>query len=207
MATTGQRSASCIGHFLAVVSLLTLPGCAGKQQINDAVAAVNEEFRKSYEEALATSGTRTFRTTTQAGIAALRGCLTGMGMHVVDEDAEAGYLRTSGPAPSPLDTQDWQKAVRIDQPRFREILADHVGLLAYLVGLEPEGLDVIINGTAVQKPSDVEISLTMRTVETKPPPSGMPRRQYPPPSAVRIGLDKIWKCIDQHISSSSRSIP
>jgi hypothetical protein len=35
--------------------------------------------------------------------------------------------------------------------------------------------------------------------EVKPPPSGMPRRDYAPPAAVRIGLDKIWRNFEQEL--------
>jgi hypothetical protein len=45
----------------------------------------------------------------------------------------------------------------------------------------------------------------MRMRETAPPPSGMPRREYPPPSAVRMGLDKIWREVDRELPARRRN--
>jgi len=37
--------------------------------------------------------------------------------------------------------------------------------------------------------------------EIAPPQSGMPRREYLPPSAVRMGLDKIWSEFERELRS------
>ena len=69
---------------------------------------------------------------------------------------------------------------------LRELAKKHVGLMAYFVKFEPEGLEIVINSTTIEVPAGTEVSLTMRMREIAPPPSGMPRREYPPPSAVRM---------------------
>jgi hypothetical protein len=38
--------------------------------------------------------------------------------------------------------------------------------------------------------------------EVAPPKSGMPRREYLPPSAVRMGLDKIWTEFERELRSA-----
>ena len=68
-----------------------------------------------------------------------------------------------------------------------------------LIRFEPEGLEIVINGTTLPARSGTEISLTVRLREVKPPQSGMPRRDYAPPSAVRMGLDKIWRNFEQEL--------
>jgi len=65
------------------------------------------------------------------------------------------------------------------------------------VMVEPDGLDTVINATAVATSRGSEIRMSMRLREVKPPPSGFPRRECPPPTAVRRGLDKIWAAVDQ----------
>jgi hypothetical protein len=34
----------------------------------------------------------------------------------------------------------------------------------------------------------------------------MPRREYPPPSAVRMGLDKIWRELEAELKTSGVAI-
>ena len=93
-------------------------------------------------------------------------------------------------------------AAEQDLPKLREIATQHVGLLGRFVSFEPEGLEVIINTTTLEVRNGVEISLTARMREVAPPKSGMPRREYLPPSAVRMGLDKIWDEFERELRSA-----
>jgi len=106
------------------------------------------------------------------------------------------------PAPAPLTDNEWRGASEQDLPKLREIAKKHIGVLANWVKFEPEGLEVIINATALEVRNGVEISLTARMHEIAPPKSGMPRREYLPPSAVRMGLDKIWGEFERELRSA-----
>ena len=122
-------------------------------------------------------------------------------MRVQDQSPGIGYLSVVGQAPAPLTATEWKLAADQDLPKLREIAAKHVGLLSQFVGFEPEGLEVIINATALEVRNGLEISLTARMREVSPPKSGMPRREYLPPSAVRMGLDKIWTEFERELRS------
>jgi hypothetical protein len=176
-----------------------MAGCVSDGQKHAAITDVNDAFRREYEQILMEKGTRTYPVAQSQAFGALRNALARLGMRVADESPEIGYLNVSAPAPSPLDKKEWDAAAEQDLPKVREILGKHVGVLAYLFRFEPEGLDIVINATALRAGSGSEISLTMRMRETAPPKSGMPRREYPPPSAVRAGLDKIWSEIDREL--------
>jgi hypothetical protein len=78
--------------------------------------------------------------------------------------------------------------------------------MAYFVKFEPEGLEIVINTTTIEVPAGTEVSLTMRMREIASPPSGMPRREYPPPSAVRMGLDKIWRELEAELKTSGVAV-
>ena len=64
------------------------------------------------------------------------------------------------------------------------------------------GEKTALDGVSFEVPAGTEVSLTMRMREVAPPPSGMPRREYPPPSAVRMGLDKIWRELEAELKTS-----
>jgi len=187
------------GALLGLLAAACAAGCATQSEVRSAITDVNEAFRIEYERILAEKGTRTFPVRQPQAFAALQRALRRLGMRVADEAPELGYLNVHAPAPNPLDADEWRVAAQADLPRLREIAARHVGLVSWLVRFEPEGLDIVINATALGSGSSSEISLTMRMRETAPPQSGMPRREYPPPTAVRMGLDKIWAEVDRQL--------
>jgi hypothetical protein len=194
-------SASARAHGLALVALLTA-GCATDEQIRGALIDVNNEFRQQYEHILAENGTRLYSVKRQEAFNATRLALTRLAMRMSRQSEELGYLNVYAPAPIPLSPEEWRQAAERDTPKLRQLAKKHVGLLAYFVKFEPEGLEIVINTTTIAVPAGTEVSLTMRMREVAPPPSGMPRREYPPPSAVRMGLDKIWRELEAELKTS-----
>ena len=186
---------------LAIALLLGASACATDEQKRDAINQVNAEFRVEYERILTERGTRIYRANLDEAFAALRAALGRVGMRVQDQSPRVGYLSVVGPAPAPLTDREWRAAAEQDQPRLREIATQHVGVLGRFVSFEPEGLEVVINATTLEVRSGVEISLTARMREVAPPKSGMPRREYLPPTAVRMGLDKIWQEFERELRS------
>jgi len=186
---------------LIAAGLAALAGCAAipDDQKRNAINEVNAEFRSQYERILAEQGTRFYRVSPEEAFDTLRVTLTRMGMRIGDQSPSIGYLNVFAPAPTPLDQDEWLKAEAQDLPKLREIAVKHVGLRGNLIRFEPEGLEIVINGTTLAARSGTEISLTVRLREVKPPQSGMPRRDYAPPSAVRMGLDKIWRNFEQEL--------
>jgi hypothetical protein len=75
--------------------------------------------------------------------------------------------------------------------------------MSHFVRFEPDGLEVVINATVLPVAAGTEVSLTVRTREVRPPPSGIPRREYVLPSAVNMGIDKIWAAMDSELKRPS----
>jgi hypothetical protein len=184
---------------LVVLVVSLLAGCASESDKIGAITAVNRQFKQRYEVVLAEHGSRTFNASRQQAIAAMKSTLLSMDMAVSNDDSEMGYLRVFAPAPLPLSKEEWQAATSTDGPWMRQIIAEHVGIVGHFVKFEPQGLDVVITATAVETSPKTKVSLTMRLQETQPPRSGWPRREYPPPSAVKIGLDKIWARFEREL--------
>ena len=187
------------GALLALGVSVYLAGCVTDTQKRSAITEVNEVFRVEYERVLNEKGTRNYPVRQPQAFVAVRNALNRLGMRIAEESPEIGYLNVFAPAPTPLDAKEWRDAAEADLPKMREIAVKHVGVAGHLLRFEPEGLDIVINATALRAGGGTEISLTMRMRETAPPVSGMPRREYPPPTALRLGLDKIWREIDREL--------
>jgi hypothetical protein len=192
-------------RILSCVLLVVLAaGCVTQSEKRSAIEAVNQAFQADYESLLAKQGTRTFKVTRGEAFVATHAALSRLGMRIENQDPDVGYLNVNAPAPSPLGVQEWRQCSEADLPRLRAIARPHIGLLAEFVSFEPEGLQIVINATVLETGSESEISLTTRMREVAPPSSGMPRREYPPPTCVGIALDKIWRQVEGELRAAKR---
>lgn len=197
----GSAHGSRLRAAICLIGTLLLSGCATPEQKGDAIGAVNRAFRAEYEAILAEKGTRVVNAAKLPAFEAMRVALARVGMHVEGQDPDLGYLAVAAAAPRPLDLAEWRRAAEADLPHLREITRTYVGVLSDFIRFEPEGLDVIINATVIETQGRTEVSLTVRLREVAPPRSGIPRREYVTPTAVRMGLDKIWTAFEQELQS------
>src|SRR3990172_562445 len=139
----------------------------------------------------------------------MRATMLRLGMQIADQDPALGTLNVYGvpdaAGQKPLTPPEWRQAAEADLPRAREIIRRHLGpIIAGFFNFEPEGLAIVMNVTILETRAGSEISLTMRMRETAPPKSELPRREHPPPPAVRMGLDKIWAQFEQELRAAPR---
>jgi hypothetical protein len=187
------------------ITVALAAGCAlSPQQKRDAINALNTEFRGEYERALAANGTRVFRTDRKTAVAAAEAALPRLGMRLDDEVPALGFLSFSSPAPVPLTADEWERVNAADLPRARAALRPHVGWMADHFRFEPKGLDIVVNVTVTEARGESAVSITMRMREVTPVDLELPRRDYPPPTGVRMGLDKIWREFEQELRARSR---
>jgi hypothetical protein len=190
---------------LCAALCLLLLGCPPSQErVRPAIEEVNQEFKTRYEAILAEKGTRIFSVKPAAAFLGTRTAIFGLGMRLESQDPDLGYLSFAAPAPTPLNLEEWKRVAQADLPLMQSIAARHIGLPAYLITFEPEGLEIVINATVLPHASGSEISLTARMRQVKPPPSGMPRREYAPPTGVHMAIDKLWARIEKQLGVSGR---
>ena len=185
---------------------LAVAGCAlDPRNLADAINAINSDFRADYEAILKKDGTRIFPVSRAEAYDAMRVSLARIGMTVEAQDPVLGYVNVYARAPLPLNPEEWRQASEADLPRAREIIGPYVGLFSHFFRFEPEGLEVVIGGTVVEVPTGVAVSYTARMREVMPPKSGVPRREYLPPTAVRMGLNKLWRELQREFDTTYRN--
>lgn len=183
---------------LAALVVTLVASCVDRSLLIRAAHEVSSEFCKRYEEILRERGTRVYPRRRDDAIYRLRTAAMNLGMRIESYDLDLGYVRFSAPAPRPLTLREWGEVAERDLPLMRKIVEDQAGwMMQWLVAFEPDGLDIVINSTAVPVSRGSEITLSMRMREVKPPPTGFPRRECPPPTGVHRGLDKLWAAIDE----------
>jgi hypothetical protein len=183
---------------------LLVAGCVTQDQKRGAIDDINKVFRSEYETILAEKGTRTYKVSRAEAYDAVRVSMARLGMIVEAQDPVLGYVNVYAPAPLPLNLEEWARAAEADRPRTLEIIGPHVGIFRHFFNFEPRGLETVISGTVVEVPAGTEISFTARMREIAPPESGFPRREYLPPTAVRMGLDKMWAEVEREFKATYR---
>ena len=162
------------------------------EQISKAFSLLNEKLRVEYERALDERGARLIRIDRARAFDALHAGLVRLGMIVESRNSDAGTLTVAAPAPRPLSFDEWRRTVQSDLPMMAEILCPILGAYCTAIKFEPDDYVIVINATVLAAPNGgAEVALTTRMREIAPR-AGIPRRDYPPPTGVRMALDKIW---------------
>jgi hypothetical protein len=197
--TTASRGLARTWFTAGLLALLA--GCASDQEKISAINAVNQGFRVEYEKQLAQKGTRLYQVRRDDAFIAMRVALAELGMRTEQQDMTLGHLAVAAPAPLPLTDEEWRSASQSDTPLLRRLIEPHVGIVANFVQFEPQGLDVVINATVLDTAKGVAVSLTVRLRERAPPRSGWPRREYVLPSAVSMGMEKIFATFERELQT------
>jgi hypothetical protein len=180
--------------------MVMIAGCVSQETKRDAINDINAAFKAEYEATLDKNGTHVVNARPGCAFDSVYAALVKLRLVVRQESRGVGLITAEGPAPLPLDRDEWDRAARVDTPKAKELLRRHIGPLAELFHFEPEGLDTVMTATIIGRPQGSEISFTMRMREVAPPQSGLPRREYPPPTALAIGLDKLWAAVDREVT-------
>ena len=189
---------------LWLTGAILVAGCVTQDSKRDAINEINRAFRAEYEASLARNGTHHVSADAPTTFDATSAALVSLGMEIRQESRGLGFINADAAAPLPLSRSEWDRAGAADLPRARELLRRHVGLLAEFFTFEPEGLDTVITATIIEARDGSEVSFTMRMREVAPPKSDLPRRDYPPPTALQIGLEKLWVALDRELKARVR---
>lgn len=173
-----------------------------REQVIDAFTRLNRALQQAYERILDDRGGRQVPAPRADAFDALDAGLRRLGMIVESRDPEAGTLTVAAPAPRPLDMNEWRIAAEADTPMMGAVLCPILGPYCRQVKFEPDDFVIVINATVLAAArGGAEISLTARMREIKESATGMPRREYPPPTGVRLALDKIWAQFDRELAA------
>jgi hypothetical protein len=177
-----------------------------KQQIVGAFTRLNVAFQSEYERILDQHGVRSYPAQRADAFNALSGALMKLGMIVESRDPVAGTLTVASPAPRPLDAGEWRRAAEADLPMMQGILCPTLGeRVCRSIKFEPDDYVIVINSTVLAtEKGGSEVSLTTRMREIAPAQTGLPRREYPPPTGVRMALDKIWLRFEQELRAAGK---
>ena len=162
------------------------------QQVGEALSELNQAFQREYERILDERGSRPDVAPRAAAFAALEVALRRLGMIVESRDPDGGTLTVAAPAPRPLSMDEWRRVVQDDGPMMMRILCPKLGEYCRKIRFEPEDYVIAINAIvlgAANNSSRISLTTRMREIVERP---GVPRREYPPPTGVRMALDKIW---------------
>jgi hypothetical protein len=175
--------------------------CVSQDTKRDAINEVNAAFQAEYEDTLAKNGTHVVKAPSAEAFNAVYAALVRLGLVVHEQSRDLGFISAEAPAPLPLSRNEFDRAAAIDLPKTKELLQRHLGAMAEFFHFDTDGLDTVMTATIIGAHGGSEISFTMRMREVAPAKSGLPRRDYPPPTVLRTGLDKTWEMVDRELAA------
>ena len=188
-------------RIMSVVSLfLVLVACVSNKHYNRAILQLESAWKEANDRILESEGRRFFKTTKHQGFVAMQSAVRRLGMVVEQQNYETGFMLVTSPAPVPLTMSDWTVVQKSDTQEMRSIIAEEVGIASWFVTLDPSAKDVLANIFITEKGEDVEISIGLR-LRNRKVEADRSRRMQPPPSAVRMGLRKLWSVLEQELGS------
>jgi hypothetical protein len=171
-----------------------------------ALADVDAQWKEVNDKAFEEGGRRTIQASKHDAFRAARSAVLRANMVVEQQDYPTGFLLFSSAAPTPLTNEEWAVVQKRDTREMRDIAKDELGPLSWFATLDPWGKEVLVNVLVEEKDVGVEVSLKMR-LRLANSGSDRPRRMQPPPTAVRIGLDKFWTFFEDEIGKSLAAKP
>ena len=187
--------------WLGVIAVALLASCVSEETKRDAINEINTAFKADYEAELARNGTHFVNARPEEAFDAVYASFVKLGLVVTQQSRGLGVITAQTPAPRPLTQEEWDRAAETDLPKAKGLLRKHIGSLAEFFHFEPRGLDIVTTATILGTRGGSEISFTMRMHEVAPIQSGLPRRDYPPPTALKIGLEKLWSSVDRELAA------
>jgi len=191
-------------HKLRVISIvslsLVLVACVSNKQYNRAILQLESAWKETNDHILESEGRRFFKVTKHQGFLAIQSAVRRLGMVVEQQSYDTGFMLVTAPAPVPLTMSDWAVVQQTDTQEMRSIIAEEVGLASWFVTLDPSAKDVLANIFLTEKEEGVEISIGLR-LRNRKVETDRSRRMQPPPSAVRMGLRKLWSVLEQELDS------
>jgi len=196
-----MKSERRVSAGLALLAAALVAGCFSVETKRDATNEVNKAFKAEYEAALAKNGTHVVKESPDEAFDAVNAAMVKLGLVVHEQSRGLGFISAEAPAPLPLDRSEFDRAAATDLPQAKELLRRHLGAAAEFFHFNTDCLDTVMTATISGVPDGSAISFTMRMREVAPAKSDLPRRDYPPPTAVRIGLDKTWDAVDRELAA------
>jgi hypothetical protein len=179
-----------------------LAGCITDATYNRAVSDLDAKWKAVNSEILNELGQRTIDSTKYASFLAVQGAARRLGMVIEQQDYATGFLFVTSAAPTPLTKEEWAEVQRVETPGMRETLVESIGTLAKNATLEAAGKDLLVNVLVTEHADGVNVAVSVRQRNNLAQGDRI-RRMEPPPTALRIGLEKFWAAFDDELGNLS----
>lgn len=176
--------------------LLFLAGCVTDSQHNKAMSDIDAFWKSKNDDIVSGEGRRVVQMPQREAFIAVQKTAQRLGMTIEDVDRETGFLLASAAAPTPLTQDEWKIVQDHDTDEMREVVGETIGAASWFVDLDPSGKEVLANVLINETGEGTEISIGIRLRATRTE-AGRDRRLQPPPTAMRIGMEKFWAIFEE----------
>lgn len=177
-------------------ALLFLAGCVTDSQHNKAISDIDAFWKSKNDDFVSSEGRRIVQMPQREAFIAVQKTAQRLGMTIEDVDRDTGFLLASSTAPTPLTQDEWKIVQEHDTDEMRQVVGETIGAASWFVDLDPTGKEVLANVLINETGEGTEISIGIRLRATRSE-AGLDRRLQPPPTAMRIGMEKFWSTFEE----------
>ena len=190
---------------LIFLCALVLSTCVTQEDANRAMARLDVRWKEENDRILDVMGKRSFSASKYQAFLASQDTFRRLGLFVRTAEFDSGNVYANAPAPLPLNALEWEIVKRNEMPNLHAIMVEELGSMGTRATLDTHNLDVIMNVRVRDAENAVEVSLTF-AVQNK---LRRVRSTEPPPSALRLALEKFWWTFDSELAATlaNKSIP
>jgi hypothetical protein len=173
------------GMLWMMALVLVLGACTDAR--NRAITNVDIQWKEVNDKTFEERGRRTIQASKREAFLAARSAAIRMNMVVLTND-------------------EWAEVEKRDTPKMQKIVQPELGMLSELATLDPSGKEVLANVLVTERDNGIEVAVQMRlrVVNVK---TDRVRRMQPPPTALRIGLDKFWGFFEEELGKFLAASP
>jgi S1-C subfamily serine protease len=190
-----------------ILAALVPAGCATQTDVYGAFAKIDHAWKEENDRLLAANGKRSVAASKYQSFLATQQALRRLGLVVRNAELATGYIYAIGPAPAPLDGREWESVRTQETPRLRRIVTDELGVIGHFATLNSMSYDILTNAYVQETSAGADVSVTFAMQNKSPSLRAI--GSQPPPSAVKIGLDKFWAAVDTELKAvlANKAIP
>jgi hypothetical protein len=177
-----------------------LSGCFNMQAIQGGMNALDDEWGRINNDVYKTIGSKTYNVSKQDAFSAMNFALTSLGMIIVNQNYESGFIYSKASIPTPLTREEWEAIKKVEEPKMQDFVSSYVGEgTSKIFKLSDRGSNVIVNVLLLERPNDM-IDITIRAqIERVEYSAVLAYGLQPPPEAVRYALKKTWDSFEREL--------
>lgn len=192
-------------HIITIICFICISfivsGCVSMEAIQHGLDDLEDDWGRTNNDIYKTIGSKTYKITKRDAFTAMNFAMTSIGITIINQDFESGFIYAEASQPAPLTKEEWEAIRKIEEPKMQTLMAVHVGEpTSQMIKLSPNHFKTLINILMLERHDEmIEINIKAQSVYIGPQNIPVAYGKQPPPEALRYALRKAWDGFEREL--------